>query len=519
MSKDVAAPGSTHSIVSPSSRLYNEDLAPASARERSWGTWSLFCMWMSSAHSIAGYTAAGSLFVLGLNGWQVFLALILGNLVILGGMTAMGFAGQRLGVPYPVFARLSFGIFGANIPALIRGIVAILWYGIQTYLASVALLVIMLKIAPGLSTLTKSDFLGLSTLGWISFLLMWVAQLLVLRRGMETVRKFIDFCGPAVWVVMLILAIWVVVKAGGNVSLDLPGEYELFGNNTLLAFIAAVSLAVSYTSAPILNFADFARFAPSRRAVMRGNLLGIVINSTAFSAVAVVVTSGTVAIYGKAIADPVELVAKFDNIYVLFFGAATFAVATVGINVVSNFVSPSYDLANVAPKHIDFKRGGLITAVLALLVMPWNLYSSPAVVVYFLGTLGAVLGPLFGVLVVDYYVIRKGAVSMNDLYQDDPGLAYYYTGGVNYGAVLSALVATMITVPMALVPALHMFSPFGWPVGVVIAGAIYFVVSRRTAADVRALLAEGRASDTVGGTETTVVHEPTNPRATDTTLD
>src|SRR5215207_9475120 len=459
-----------------SERLYNEDLAPVT--ERTWTGYSLFAMWMADVHSIGGYTFAAGLFFLGLTGWQVFLALLVGITAVYFLMNLTGLAGHRHGIPYPVLARLSFGLFGANIPALIRAIIAIFWYGIQTWLASVAVVILLLRIFPGLEGLTESKFLGLSYLGWICFLALWVAQLFVLHRGMETVRRFVDWAGPAIYVAMFALAVWIVIESGGHIDFKL-GSKDLSAGGAFLAFITAASLVVAYFSTLMLNFCDFSRFSPSERMVKWGNFWGLPVNFTAFSLVTVVVTAGSVAVYGEAITDPVQLVAKIPNTLVLIIGAITFAVATVGINIVANFVSPAYDLANAFPKYIDFKRGGLITAVLAVAVTPWNIYNSPIAINYFLGGLGALLGPLFGIIVVDYYLVKRGQIEVDGLYQEGTSSAYWYKGGVNPEALYAFVPAAIISLVFALIPAFATISPFSWFVGAGIAGVLYWFIARR----------------------------------------
>ena len=344
--------------IEPSPRLYNEDLAPA--RERNWGTYSLFAMWMSDVHSIGGYTFAAGLFFTGLVGWQVFVALVLGITVVFFLMNLTGFAGQATGVPYPVIARISFGVFGANLAALIRAVIAIAWYGIQTWLASQAVVVLAIAAWPGLADHRGGNFLGLDVLGWAAFAVLWVLQLLVIRRGMETVRRFQDWAGPAIWVVMFVLAAWIVIEAGSDFSLNLTDEQKT-GGAAVQAFLVACALTITYFSTLLLNFCDFSRFAPDRPTVVRGNFWGLPINFMAFAIVTVAVTAGSIAVFGEAITDPVEIVARINNVWVTVIGAITFVIATIGINVVANFVSASYDLANVAPKHIDFRRGGLIS--------------------------------------------------------------------------------------------------------------------------------------------------------------
>ncbi|HEY3575767.1 MAG TPA: NCS1 family nucleobase:cation symporter-1 [Arthrobacter sp.] len=469
-----------------SARLYNEDLAPA--EHRTWGFYSLFAMWMSDIHSLGGYTFAAGLFALGLGAWQVFLALVIGIVLVFVLMNFSGYAGQKTGVPYPVLARVSFGTFGANLPALIRALVAIAWYGIQTWLASRAVIVIALKLWPELNGLAGNNFLGESTLGWLAFLLMWALQLLLLRNGMETIRRFQDWAGPAVWAVMGLLVVYILINAGWNVSLDLPGGISHWG--ALHAFFAAIALTVTYFSTLMLNFCDFSRFAPSRRAVRTANLWGLPVNFIAFSVVSVVVTAGTFKVYGEHIYDPVEIVGRIDSIWALLLGAVTFAIATLGINVVANFVSPAYDLANAWPSKIDFRRGGLIAAMIALVITPWNLFNSPVVINLFLGGLGALLGPLFGIIMVDYYVLRGQHVIVQDLFSES---GYYtYSRGWNPKAVVSFVLSAVPAVILALVPLFGALSAFSWFIGAILAAAMHYAISRNDttlAESVRAAIA------------------------------
>lgn len=456
-----------------SPRLYNEDLAPAETRN--WGTYSLFAMWMSDIHSIGGYTFAAGLFVLGLNAFGVFSALTLGIIMVFGLMNLSGFAGQHLGVPYPVLSRLSFGVIGANLPALVRAIVAIFWYSIQTWLASKAVVILALKMFPGLSALAESTFLGETPLGWLAFLLMWAVQLLLLRNGMETIRRFQDWAGPAVWVVMFALTLYILARSNWNISLSLPGADAAHG--PVHAFLAACALTVAYFATLLLNFCDFSRFAPSRKAVFTANVWGLPVNFIAFSVVSVLVTAGTYTVFGEHISDPVEVVGRIDNAFALALGAVTFAVATLGINVVANFVSPAYDLANLAPEKIDFKKGGLISALIALVLLPWNLFNNPVVVNQFIGSLGALLGPLFGVIMVDYYILRRQQVVVDDLYRMDG--FYTYRGGWNPKALISAGVAATPAIIVSVVPAFSTtVGPFSWFIGAGIAGAVHYLISR-----------------------------------------
>ncbi|MBR7672523.1 NCS1 family nucleobase:cation symporter-1, partial [Streptomyces daliensis] len=461
----------------PDPRLHNADLAPAPAAERRWGTYSIFAMWMSDTHAISNYAFAASLFVIGLPAWEVFLSLLVGVLVLQWFMNRMGHAGHRTGVPFPVLARASWGIYGANIPALLRAVMAVAWYGIQTWLASKALVLLGIQVAPSLAGLDTGGFLGQTTLGWISFLVMWGLQALLLTRGMEFIRRVQDFAtGPVVWVVMLALAGWLLVKAGGDISLtrSLTG---LSAGEQFHQSAVAVALTVATFLTLALNYADFARFTPDHRSYRRGNLWGLPVNFTAFAVAAVLMTAGTVSVFGEAISDPVEVIHRIDNPWVTVIGAVSFMIATVGINVVANFVSPAYDFANLAPKYLDFKRGGMVTALLAIVVMPWKLYSSPVIIQYFLGALGAFLGPLVAVLLVDYYLIRRGRIDVDALFTADPGGAYHYRRGYNMRAVAAFVPSAAVCAVLALVPAFSAVAPFSWIVGLLLGGGLYYALS------------------------------------------
>jgi nucleobase:cation symporter-1, NCS1 family len=460
-----------HHEFSPA--LYNDDLAPATERE--WGVYSLFCMWMSDIHSVGGYSFAAGLFFLGLNGWWVFAGLVLATFVVMALMNLTGIAGQRTGIPYPVLARFSFGVRGANLPALIRAAVGIAWYGIQTYLASVAVQVLLLKIWPGLSSLTHGGFLGLPPLGWMSFLVIWALQLALITRGMESIRKFQDYAGPAIWIVMIVLAVWILAKSDGHLTMTFT-KTKLSTGESIRVFFTVVSLTVSYFAALLLNFCDFSRFTPTRKAVQRGNLLGLPINFIAFAVVTTVVTSGSYKIYGQFITDPVDVVARLNSVAVLLLGALTFALATVGINVVANFVSAAYDLSNLVPSRMSFVRAGVVAAVLSLAVMPWKIWSSPTAVNYFLGALGAFMGPLFGILMADYYLFRKQRVAIAELYKMEG--AYSYSSGVNVRAIVAFVIASAVSAPIALVHDWGKVSPFAWPIGVVLGAIVYLALMR-----------------------------------------
>ncbi len=462
-----------------SDRLYNEDIAPRQ-ETGNWKAWDLLAWWMSAWHSLGGYTMAVGLLVLGINGWQIVLGMVLGLVIIYFVSNLMGIAGQRVGVPFPVFSRISFGIYGANIAAILRAIVAVAWYGIQTYLASVAVKILIIKMAPGANSnaLTNSGFLGLDALGWICFLALWAVQLAVLWRGMEAIRKLSDFAGTTIWVAMLALAVWVLSKAHWSIDWTFSeAKTPLSAGASLTAILGAVFLTTAYMAGPMLNFADFTRLAPNRESVRRGNALGLLVNGVAFCVISVVIALASQKAYGVAVTDPVELLRHMDSIAVLIVAILAIAIATVGINIILNFVSPAYDFSNVAPKHISFRVGGLITAILALVVMPWKLYANPIAVNYFIGGVGALMGPLLGIVLVDYYLVRRGSVDVNSLYTEDTDGEYYYEKGFNQKSIISLVVAGIAAVLVAYLPALSSLAHFSWPIGVIIGGGMCYLLN------------------------------------------
>ncbi|MGC4961875.1 NCS1 family nucleobase:cation symporter-1 [Gordonia sp. DT101] len=461
--------------------LTNSDLAPL--KEQKWTWYNIFAFWMSDVHSVGGYVFAGSLFALGIAAWQVLVALVVGIIAVNLLCNLVAKPSQLAGVPYPVTTRVAFGVKGANIPAIIRGCIAVVWYGIQTYLASVAFGLLALKFWPGLEPWGDVDqhgFLGLSILGWAGFILMWVLQAFVFWNGMDTIRKFIDFCGPAVYVVMVALAAYLIVKAGwSNVSLDLSTGPGLSGWSSVTQMLSAFALVVSYFSGPMLNFGDFSRYGKSFAEVKKGNFWGLPVNFLFFSLLVVCTVSAGATVIGRdedgnIITDPVHIVDQIDNTTAAVLGVLTFAIATIGINIVANFVSPAFDFSNVAPTKITWRTGGMIAAVGSVLITPWNLFNNPTAIHYTMDTLGAVIGPLFGILIIDFYLIRKQRIEVDDLFSMDPGKSYSYRNGWNPVAVISVIVASILPISFVIWGTAYQAS-FTWFMGAAAGAVVYWL--------------------------------------------
>lgn len=470
-----------------SPKLSNEDLMPA---KQNWTWYNIFSFWMSDVHSMGGYLVAASLFALGLASWQVFIALIVGILIVQLAANLVAKPSQVAGVPYAVIARQSFGVFGANIPALIRGFIAVAWYGIQTWLASNALMLILLKFYPGLSPLTESGFAGLSAIGWICFGIMWVLQALVFWKGMNTIKVFIDWAGPLVYVVMLALAAWLVLQVGwSNISFNL-GSQSLTLSEQVMQTMVAIALVVSYFSGPLLNFGDFSRYGKSMQQVKKGNFWGLPFNFIFFSLITVITVSGTYSLFGKMVTDPLETVVMIDNTFAVVLGLLTVLTATIGINIVANFVSAGFDFSNISPQKLSFRSGGMIAAVGSVLITPWNLFNSPELIHYTLDVLAAFIGPLFGILIADFYFVKKQKVIVEDLFKDQKDGAYWYKGGFNPKAIGALMPAVMIGLVFTLVPKLQYMAAFNWFIGAFLGASFYYFLARESAVKLKSTVKE-----------------------------
>ena len=438
--------------MSRSKSLYNADLAPTPSNKKNWGWFEIFNVWANDVQSLFGYTLAASLFLAsGLNGWAVFLALILAGFFIMWLVNLSGKPSVKHGIPYPVFARVSMGVFGANFPAMARGLVAMFWYGAQTYAASTAVALLITGIT-GIEG--EVMLLGMTGVMWVSFIFVSAFQVYLFWQGVDLVKRFLNFAGPAVYVVMILLMIVIWFKAGGGLLSEVgeifsggerSGGFE--GLGSFGAFLAVFSIMVGYFAAVVINFGDFARFVKNEDEMKKGNLWGLVGNVIFFSFITLMITGGTIAIFGEYVANPTEMVAKVDNIVLTIVAAFAFFAATVGINMVANFIPPAYDLANLMPSKINFRTGGLITAAFGFIIGGmWVAVITQMGLFPFVNTLGAILAPVFGIMITDYYIIKKQKIDVDDLFSDSANGKYHYNGGFNGKGMLAWVLSGYIAV-------------------------------------------------------------------------
>ena len=479
-----------------SSKLYNKDLAPTPSSEKKWGWFEIFNVWANDVQSLFGYTLAASLFIAsGLNGWAVFLALILAGFFIMWLVNLSGKPSVKHGIPYPVFARVSMGVFGANFPAMARGLVAMFWYGAQTYAASTAVALLITGIT-GIEG--EVMLLGMTGVMWVSFIFVSLFQVYLFWQGIDLVRRFLNFAGPAVYVVMGVLMIAIWAKAGGGLLSEVgnifsggqrSGGFE--GLGSFAAFLAVFSIMVGYFAAVVINFGDFARFVKNENEMKKGNLWGLVGNVILFSFITLMITGGTIAVFGEYVEQPTEMVPRVDNLLLTIIAAFAFFAATVGINMVANFIPPAYDLANLIPSKINFRVGGLITAIFGFIIGGlWVAVITQMGIFPFVNTLGAILAPVFGIMITDYYIIKKEKLSVDDLFSDKPSGKYHYNGGFNHKAMLAWVLSGYIAVgsvwPNILVFGLDDFfanlgggGGYAWMIGASLGALIHLAISNR----------------------------------------
>jgi NCS1 family nucleobase:cation symporter-1 len=299
---------------------------------------------------------------------------------------------------------------------------------------------------------------------------------------MESIRKFIDLAGPAVYVTMLLLCVYLLAKADFDIDLNLS-DHHLSGWPMVTTMLGAIALVVSYFSGPMLNFGDFSRYGKSFTSVKKGNFWGLPINFVFFSLLTVLTAAATVPVYGELITDPIQTVERIDGTFAILLGAATFVTATVGINIVANFISPAFDFSHVSPQRISWRMGGMIAAVGSVILTPWNWYNNDTAIHYTLGILGALIGPLFGILIADFYLVRKQQIVVDDMFTMEPDGAYFYSKGYNPAAVKAVLAAGLVSVASVLVPrwtdAGLWVSDYSWFIGCGAGFAIYYALAKR----------------------------------------
>ena len=421
------------------SPLYNHDLAPTPPERRTWSTYNIAALWIGMSVVITTYTLASGLMAQGMNWWQSMITILLGNTIVLIPMILNAHAGTKYGVSFPVLCRASFGVRGANVPAILRAIVACGWFGIQTWIGALALDALFAAAWPGWATVPGKTA--------IAFAIFWGIQVVIILKGTEGIKILESWSAP-----LLLgggaLLLWWGIDRGGGLGRILGESAKLQQGNTPFwtLFPAALTANVGYWATLSLNIPDFTRYAKSQRSQALGQALGLPTTMTAFAFIGVAVTSATIVIFGQAVWDPVILVTKIGGAGVVVFSALVVLAAQLTTNMAANVVSPSNDFSNLSPRRISYVTGGLITAVIGVVMMPWKLYSDAAAYIFtWLLGYSSLMGALGGILIADYWVLRRQQLDVNDLFREQG--RYTYRNGVNPRAIIALVLAILPVVP------------------------------------------------------------------------
>ncbi len=469
---------SLNSIQNPQSQienqkswLWNKDLAAIPPENRTWSTYNYTALWVAMSVNIPTYMLASGMIAGGMNWKQAIFTVFLGNVLVLIPMLLNAHAGARYGIPFPVLARSAFGVLGSNVAAILRALVACGWFGIQTWIGGEAINAMIVALAPG----WKNFALGVP----ICFGFFWLLNVLVILRGIKTIRFLQGISAPFLLVIGLALLLWARTHAGGfGPMLSTPSKFHTFAE-FFRFFIPSLTGVVGFWATVALNIPDFTRYARSQRAQVMGQVLGLPTTMTFYSFVGVAVTSATVIMYGEAIWDPVVVLSKLENPLAVVIAMIALLMATLNVNVAANVVSPANDFSNLYPRRISFKTGGIITCFLGLLMQPWKLLSSYGNYIFgWLVGYSGLLGPIAGVLIADYFVVRKKILVVDDLYRR--GGIYEFTGGFNWRAIGALAAGITVALVGLVVPELRLLYDYAWFVGVGVSFLVHLILMPRS---------------------------------------
>jgi NCS1 family nucleobase:cation symporter-1 len=452
------------------SSLYNEDLAPIPASRRSWSTYNYAALWIAMSVNIPTYMLASGMIAGGMSWRQAIFTVFLGNVLVLAPMLLNAHAGAKYGIPFPVFARASFGVLGANVPAVLRALVACGWFGIQTWIGGEAINVMIAALVPSWGTYAYGV--------WICFAGFWLLHVIVIIRGIRTINVLQGVTAPFLLLIGIALLAWAVVKAGGfGTMLAAPSKFQTFGE-FFHFFVPSLTGVVGFWATVALNIPDFTRYARSQRSQVLGQALGLPATMTFYSFIGVAVTSATAIIFGQAIWDPVQVLARLGNPIAVVIAMLALLLATLNVNVAANLVSPSNDFSNLSPRLISFRTGGLITCVVGVAVFqPWKLLANYSNYIFgWLVGYSGFLGPIAGVMICDYFVVRKKILLVEDLYQRRG--FYEFSRGVNWRAMAALAAGAGLAFIGLIVPSLRALYDYAWFVGFAASFAVYWALMR-----------------------------------------
>ncbi|MCU1324449.1 MAG: nucleoside transporter family [Acidobacteriaceae bacterium] len=449
--------------------LYNDDLAPTTPAQRTWGTYNYIALWFSMSMEVTTYMLASSLIAGGMNWKQAVGTILLGNMIVLIPMLLNAHAGAKYGIPFPVFVRASFGLRGANVPALLRAIVACGWFGIQSWIGGQSIVAMVNVLWPATEKMPW--------VLWACFLGFWLLNMVVVWRGVESIRFLQSFSAPFLLTMSLFLLGWMVHKAGGfGPMLSAPSKFQTTGA-FLHFFFPMLTAMVGYWATLSLNIPDFTRYAKSQESQIVGQAFGLPVAMALYSFIGIACTSASTVVFGEPIWSPITLLGRFHQPLVAFLALVSILIATLNVNIGANVVSPSNDFSNLAPRLISFRTGGLITGFLGLAMMPWKLMASFGSYIFgWLVGYSGLLGPVAGIMVADYFFLRHKRLEVDALYHR--GGPYEYSGGINPRAMVALVAGVFVALIGLFVPSLRWLYDYAWFVGFGMAAVVYLGLMR-----------------------------------------
>lgn len=465
--------------------LHNPDLEPTTPAQRTWNRWHLAALWVGMAVCVPTYMLAASLVKSGMNWWQAMLAIVFGNLIVLVPMILCGHAGTRYGIPFPVFARASFGVFGSHVPSLARALVACGWFGIQTFIGGEAISAMIGIVWPGWLLLGGgATFIGLTLPSWLAFFGFWLINVAFVWKGTESIKWLENVAAPFLIMVGVALLGWAVARTGGLGTI-LAQSSTLVTTSAysgvdwfVYVFLPGLTAMVGFWATLSLNIPDFTRYCKDQREQTLGQLYGLPTTMLLFSFVGVAVTSATVILYGEAIWNPVDLVVRLSrdagSPLLAFVAMFTLAIATLSTNIAANVVGPANSIAAAFPRRVSFRAGGLIAAGLGVVLCPWLVLD---VYIDWLVSYSGLLGAVSGVLLADYWILRRTELDLASLYRVEG--AYSYRRGFNIKAIAAMLAGVAVVLLGKAAPELEFLLKGAWFSGLFVSGAVYLVLMRR----------------------------------------
>jgi NCS1 family nucleobase:cation symporter-1 len=446
--------------------LYNADLAPTTPEQRTWGTYNYIALWFSMSMEVTTYMLASSLIAGGMNWKQAIATVLLGNLIVLVPMILNAHAGTKYGIPFPVFVRAPFGVRGANIPALLRAFVACGWFGIQSWIGGQSICAMVNVLWPATA--------AMPWVLWTCFLGFWFLNMIVVWRGVESIRFLQSFSAPFLLTMSLVLLGFMTHKAGGfGPMLDAPSQFHT-NSSFLHFFFFSLTGMVGYWATLSLNIPDFTRYAKSQESQIVGQSFGLPIAMTLYTFIGIACTSASSVVFGRPIWNPITLLGMFHQPFVAFLALISILIATLNVNIGANVVSPSNDFAHLSPRHISFRTGGLMTGCIGLAMMPWRIMASHTDYIQWLVSYSGLLGPVAGIMITDYFFIRGTRLDTESLYRREG--PYEYVKGVNPRALIALVAGVFVALIGRVVPDLHILYEYAWFVGFGVSALLYLAL-------------------------------------------